>query len=134
MAGASHVLSLYLLAGALGGFLGGHLSDRVGGRRVILISMAGSVPFLVLFFLASGRLLWRAAGLLSGCRLPPRSPYPRHWPWFEDRDGSCWRARGRDGKVSEKSAGNEAFPGFRYLDEAGWPLRGLPESLGDGQG
>ncbi|MEK7408868.1 MAG: MFS transporter [Acidobacteriota bacterium] len=54
VAGASHVLSLYLLAGAVGGFLGGHMSDRLGGRRVILISMAGSVPFLALFFLTSG--------------------------------------------------------------------------------
>ncbi len=51
---ASWALSLYLASGALGGFLGGHFADRFGGRNVILISMAGSFPFLILFFLATG--------------------------------------------------------------------------------
>jgi FSR family fosmidomycin resistance protein-like MFS transporter len=51
---ASYALSLYLTAGALGGFLGGHLADRFGGRRIIFVSMAGCLPFLALFFLASG--------------------------------------------------------------------------------
>jgi MFS transporter, FSR family, fosmidomycin resistance protein len=51
---ASYSLTLYLAAGAIGGFVGGHLSDRFGGRRVILISMAGCLPFLALFFLTSG--------------------------------------------------------------------------------
>jgi MFS transporter, FSR family, fosmidomycin resistance protein len=53
---ASLALSLYLTAGAIGGFLGGHLSDRWGGKRVILISMVTSVPTLALFFLSSGWL------------------------------------------------------------------------------
>jgi FSR family fosmidomycin resistance protein-like MFS transporter len=51
---ASYSLALYLAAGAIGGFVGGHLSDRFGGRRVILISMAGCLPFLILFFLTGG--------------------------------------------------------------------------------
>jgi FSR family fosmidomycin resistance protein-like MFS transporter len=51
---ASYSLTLYLASGAIGGFLGGHLSDRFGGRRVILVSMAGCLPFLLLFFLTSG--------------------------------------------------------------------------------
>ncbi len=54
LTGASYSLALYLAAGAIGGFVGGHLSDRLGGRRVILISMAGCLPFLALFFLTSG--------------------------------------------------------------------------------
>jgi MFS family permease len=41
-------------SGALGGILGGTLADRFGGRRVILISMIGSVPFLALFVFSSG--------------------------------------------------------------------------------
>jgi FSR family fosmidomycin resistance protein-like MFS transporter len=49
-------LSLYLAAGAVGGFLGGHIADRFGGRRVILVSMAGCVPFLALFFVLKGPL------------------------------------------------------------------------------
>ena len=64
MAAASYTLSLYLACGAVGGFLGGHLADRFGGRRVILISMAGAVPFLALFFFAQG---WVSVlGLLAG--------------------------------------------------------------------
>ncbi len=61
---ASYTLTLYLAAGALGGFVGGHLSDRFGGRSVIRFSMIGSVPFLALFFLASGP--WSVFGLVIG--------------------------------------------------------------------
>jgi len=64
VAAANYTLSLYLAAGALGGLLGGNLADRIGGRRVILISMIGSVPFLLYFFGGSG---WAAlAGLFAG--------------------------------------------------------------------
>jgi FSR family fosmidomycin resistance protein-like MFS transporter len=51
---AAYSLTLYLAAGAIGGFLGGQMSDRFGGRRVILVSMAGCVPFAALFFLSTG--------------------------------------------------------------------------------
>jgi FSR family fosmidomycin resistance protein-like MFS transporter len=47
-------LTYYLSAGAVGGILGGNLADRFGGRRVILISMLGSVPFLVAFVFTTG--------------------------------------------------------------------------------
>lgn len=53
-AAASYALTVYLAAGALGGFIGGHLADRWGGKRVILFSMVGSLPFLLIFFLAGG--------------------------------------------------------------------------------
>src|SRR2546429_1639405 len=45
---------MYQVAGALGGFVGGHFTDRFGGRRVIVYSMLGSVPFLSMFFFAHG--------------------------------------------------------------------------------
>jgi FSR family fosmidomycin resistance protein-like MFS transporter len=51
---ASLGLSLYLACGALGGFAGGHLADRFGGRLVILVSMIASGPPLLLFFLTTG--------------------------------------------------------------------------------
>ncbi len=38
------VLSAYLLLGAVGGFFGGWLSDRIGGHRVIVGSFASAVP------------------------------------------------------------------------------------------
>jgi FSR family fosmidomycin resistance protein-like MFS transporter len=63
-ASASYMLSLYLVCGAIGGFAGGHLADRLGGRRVILISMIGSTPLLALFFVGHG---WISVfGLLAG--------------------------------------------------------------------
>jgi FSR family fosmidomycin resistance protein-like MFS transporter len=51
---ASLALAGYLTAGALGGFVGGQLADRYGGRFVITVSMIGAVPLLLLFFLGSG--------------------------------------------------------------------------------
>jgi FSR family fosmidomycin resistance protein-like MFS transporter len=64
LARASSTLSLYLLAGAVGGFIGGHFADRFGGRLVILISMIGSVPFLALFLATGGAA--SAIGLALG--------------------------------------------------------------------
>lgn len=61
---ASYITSGYLVGGAVGGFLGGNLSDRVGGRRVILLSMLVSAPFLVLFVQTTGPL--SVAGLIVG--------------------------------------------------------------------
>lgn len=51
---ASQALSLYLACGATGGFLGGNIANRFGGRTTILVSMIGCVPFLVGFFFTSG--------------------------------------------------------------------------------
>ncbi|MCW5981733.1 MAG: MFS transporter [Bryobacteraceae bacterium] len=65
---ASYALSLYLAAGAVGGFSGGFLSDRFGGKVVIQFSMIGCIPFLALFFFSTGPLAM--AGLaLSGLLL-----------------------------------------------------------------
>jgi len=61
---ASYIVSLYLLAGAVGGFAGGHLADRFGGRLVIILSMIGSTPFLALFLFGEGQL--SIAGLILG--------------------------------------------------------------------
>ncbi len=51
---AASALTMFQVAGAAGGFAGGHFSDKFGGRRVILISMIGCVPFLLLFFFGRG--------------------------------------------------------------------------------
>lgn len=70
---ASYSLSVYLLGGAIGGFAGGTLADRFGGRRVIIASMIGSFPFLVLFLFTHG--LSSAIGLfLSGLILLCTNP------------------------------------------------------------
>jgi FSR family fosmidomycin resistance protein-like MFS transporter len=62
LASASLNLTLYLGTGAIGGLVGGHLADRFGGRRVIITSMIGSVPFLILFLFTSG---WVSAAALA---------------------------------------------------------------------
>jgi len=64
LSAASLSLSLYLLGGSVGGFAGGSLADRFGGRAIIIASMIGSVPFLALFVFAHGVL--SAAGLFLG--------------------------------------------------------------------
>ncbi len=50
----SQVLSLFLFSGALAGFFGGVLHDRIGGRRIILVSTIGFIPSLLGFLSTSG--------------------------------------------------------------------------------
>jgi len=45
---ASRLLTLYLLAGAVGGLIGGWLADRAGRDRVIIASLLLAAPFCVL--------------------------------------------------------------------------------------
>jgi FSR family fosmidomycin resistance protein-like MFS transporter len=51
---AGQILSLFLFMGALAGLTGGFLSDRFGGKSVIVLSMVSSVPLLLLFLLSEG--------------------------------------------------------------------------------
>ena len=61
---ASHLLSFYLAAGAIGGFIGGSMAQRFGGKRIIQISFLGSLPLLAVFFLSTG---WVAStALIAG--------------------------------------------------------------------
>jgi FSR family fosmidomycin resistance protein-like MFS transporter len=43
---AGGAVALYLFASSVGGFIGGPLADRWGARRVIILSLVMSVPFL----------------------------------------------------------------------------------------
>lgn len=54
-AGAA-VTTLYLTAGALGGFAGGWLADRIGSRRVVRLSFVLAAPFYVAFFAIGGKV------------------------------------------------------------------------------
>ncbi len=42
-------LTAYLSMGALGGFLGGWLAEKVGGRAVVVRSFVGAIPFFLAF-------------------------------------------------------------------------------------
>jgi FSR family fosmidomycin resistance protein-like MFS transporter len=48
VAAAGAAVAMYLFASGIGGFLGGPAADRWGPRRVIIISLVASVPFLSL--------------------------------------------------------------------------------------
>ena len=50
------LLTAYLALGGVGGFLGGWLSDRWGGRNVVRASFAGSFPLFVAFLLLPDRI------------------------------------------------------------------------------
>ena len=54
------VLTAYLTAGALGGFMGGWLAERWGGRRVVVASFIGAMPLYAGFLFLPG-----SAGLIS---------------------------------------------------------------------
>jgi len=53
---SSNLLGIFLVAGALGTLVGGHLADRWGPRRLILLSMAFMIPMV--FLLPYARPPW----------------------------------------------------------------------------
>ncbi|MCC7176188.1 MAG: MFS transporter [Bryobacterales bacterium] len=61
---SNYIMSAYLAAGAIGGFVGGHAADRFGGRAVMRFSMIASAPVLLLFFFTNG--FWSVVGLILG--------------------------------------------------------------------
>jgi FSR family fosmidomycin resistance protein-like MFS transporter len=64
----SLVLTVFLAGGAAAGLYGGHLSDRVGRRRVIIVSLLLYPVFMSLMILSSGPVLWFLAAA-SGAAL-----------------------------------------------------------------
>ena len=78
IANASLAATCYLLVSGVGGFSGGPLADRFGSRRVILISLVSSVPFLVAASQLSGWWFTAAVsigGLLLQSTLPVNVTY-----------------------------------------------------------
>ncbi len=70
---AGKMTTLFLFSGAVGGFCGGAVADRFGGRNVISWSMFCSTPLLLAFLLNGGGLAYvflAAAGLALLSTLP----------------------------------------------------------------
>ena len=51
---ASVWLTIFFASSAAAALVGGNLADRIGGRRVVLLSLTASVPFLMLFLATAG--------------------------------------------------------------------------------
>src|SRR5690606_32819684 len=66
---SSLLLSVFLLAGAVGTVLGGPASDRYGPRTVILLSFAAATPFVAALALTRGGALPVLLMALAGCSL-----------------------------------------------------------------
>jgi len=64
----SLMLTVYLVGGAVAGLYGGHLSDKVGRRRVIVVSMLIYPVLASLMILSKGGWIWLLAGA-SGAAL-----------------------------------------------------------------
>lgn len=56
VAAGGTLTTVYLTMGALGGFLGGWLADRFGGKRVVVLSYAIAIPLFAAFLLLPERL------------------------------------------------------------------------------
>ncbi|MGQ9632089.1 MAG: MFS transporter [bacterium] len=67
-------LFIFSASGALGGILGGHLSDHIGRRNVILISLGLAVPLLYAFLNVSNAVLSLALLAMSGAALLASDP------------------------------------------------------------
>jgi len=64
----SLMLTVFLVGGAASGLYGGHLSDRIGRRRVMIASMLLFPLFMSFMLMSSGLWLWVLAGA-SGAAL-----------------------------------------------------------------
>ena len=62
IAEAGTAASIYLFAIGAGGFFGGPLADRLGARRVVMLSLVAAIPFLAAAPLLEG---WQFVAILS---------------------------------------------------------------------
>ena len=65
----SRLLFVMLFCGAAGGVIGGALADRLGGKRVLVASLALSCPFFLLFDASGGIVGTSFLGLAGACLL-----------------------------------------------------------------
>jgi FSR family fosmidomycin resistance protein-like MFS transporter len=63
---AGALFSIFTLSGTVAGILCGHLSDRMGYKRLLWITHGLMTPFLLLFLLVSGKWIYPATILAGG--------------------------------------------------------------------
>jgi len=63
---AGILFSIFTLSGTVAGIICGHLSDRMGYKRLLWITHGLMTPFLLVFLLASGKWIYPATILAGG--------------------------------------------------------------------
>jgi FSR family fosmidomycin resistance protein-like MFS transporter len=63
---AGVLFSIFTISGTVAGILCGHLSDRMGFKRLLWITHGLMAPFLIVFLLASGKWVYPATILAGG--------------------------------------------------------------------
>lgn len=63
---AGVLFSLFTIAGTVGGIVCGHLSDRMGYKRLLWITHGLMTPFLLMFLLVPGKWIYPATILAGG--------------------------------------------------------------------
>ena len=142
---AAYTLTLYLTAGALGGFVGGYLSDIVGARRLIILSFALSVPFMAVFFLTNspiGVISLVLGGLILLFTIPVNVVVAQQLVPSQAATvsallmGFAWGAAGMifipaTGWLADHTSLRTALSALLIFPLLGWALaRHLPEDLG----
>lgn len=75
------IVSLFTVAGALSGLFAGHLSDRIGYKRVFVLSFALSTPALFLMLILPGSWIFFSAFL---CGVVVMATLPLGVVWAQD--------------------------------------------------
>ena len=142
---AAYTLTAYLTAGAIGGFLGGHLSDRIGARRLIVVSFALSIPFMALFFVTPstiGVVSLVLGGLILLFSIPVNVVVAQQLVPTQAATvsallmGFAWGAAGMifipaTGWLADRTSLHTALSLLLIFPVLGWALaRHLPEDLG----
>ncbi|PKL06308.1 MAG: MFS transporter [Spirochaetae bacterium HGW-Spirochaetae-9] len=66
---ASHLVTIMLFSGAIGGIIGGFISDRYGRKPLIVVSLMMSTPFFFAFLATQGPLSIVFLALAGACLL-----------------------------------------------------------------
>jgi FSR family fosmidomycin resistance protein-like MFS transporter len=59
-------LFIFLISNAIGGIIGGSLSDKYGKKQVLVVSLFASIPFFFLAFVCPAILAWPLVALAGG--------------------------------------------------------------------
>ena len=83
------IASLSEMAYATGKFINGPLADKIGGRKIFLVGMAGAIFFNIIFAISASLTVF----IIVWCLLPLLSFYGLGWTYEDDRQLVSKRAQ-----------------------------------------